>query len=48
MALLAEVVRRHGSAYLERFGASILPSHARSLDAILHCRIPETGTIKDT
>lgn len=43
MALLAEVVRRHGSAYLERFGASILPSHTRALDAILHCRTPAMG-----
>ncbi|MBK8999537.1 MAG: IS91 family transposase [Myxococcales bacterium] len=36
-------MRRHGSAYLERFGASILPSHARALDAILHCRTPAMG-----
>jgi len=36
-------MRRHGPAYLERYGASLLPSHARAIDAILDCRTPAMG-----
>lgn len=40
---LADVVRRHGPAYVERHRASILPSHVRAVQAILHCRTPVLG-----
>lgn len=40
---LADVVRRHGPAYLERFGASVLPSHVAAIRAITHCRTPVMG-----
>src|SRR5512135_2569222 len=43
MLRLAEVVRQHGPAYLERNRASILPSHVRALQSILHCRTPILG-----
>ncbi len=43
MPRLADVVRRHGPAYLERFRASILPGHVRALRAIMQCRTPEMG-----
>jgi hypothetical protein len=43
MLKLADVVRQHGPAYLERFGASLLPSHVRALNAILRCRTPLLG-----
>ena len=32
MLPLADVVRRHGPDYLQRFRARILPSHVRALD----------------
>jgi DNA-directed RNA polymerase subunit RPC12/RpoP len=40
---LADVVRRHGSAYLKRHGGAVLPSHAAALSAIAHCRTPCLG-----
>lgn len=40
---LADVLRRHGEAYLERYQSSILPSHARAIRDILHCRTPLLG-----
>jgi len=40
---LADVVRQHGPAYLERHRARVLPSHARALRSIAHCRTPEMG-----
>jgi DNA-directed RNA polymerase subunit RPC12/RpoP len=43
MPRLADIVRRHGAAYLERFEASMPPSHARALTAITHCRTPVLG-----
>jgi hypothetical protein len=43
MLLLADVVRRHGPAYLRRFGAAVLPSHVRALDDIARCRTPALG-----
>ncbi|WP_437915619.1 IS91 family transposase [Sorangium sp. So ce302] len=43
MLRLAEVVRRHGPAYTERHGASIVPSHVRAVKSILHCRMPTMG-----
>jgi hypothetical protein len=43
MLELADVVRRHGAAYLETHGASLLPSHVRALDAIAQCRTAAMG-----
>ena len=43
MLRLVDVVRWHGPAYMERYGASIMPSHVRALNAILHCRTPVMG-----
>jgi len=40
---LADVVRQHGPAYIERHRASLLPSHACALRSILHCRTPVMG-----
>jgi hypothetical protein len=40
---VAEVVRRHGPAYLERHRASLLPSHVRALQDIAACRTPAMG-----
>jgi hypothetical protein len=43
MLELADVVRRHGSAYLQTHGASVLPSQVRALDAIAQCRTAAMG-----
>ncbi len=43
MLRLADVIRQHGPAYLERHGASMVPSHVRAVKAILRCRTPEMG-----
>lgn len=43
MLRLADVIRQHGPGYMERHGASMLPSHLRALKAILRCRTPEMG-----
>lgn len=43
MLRLADVARRHGSAYMERYGASMLPSHVGALQSILRCRTPAMG-----
>lgn len=40
---LVDVVRRHGPAYLARFGKAVLPSHARALRDIARCRTPALG-----
>jgi hypothetical protein len=40
---LADVVRRHGRAYMDRYRASMLPGHVRALLDIAHCRTPEMG-----
>jgi len=40
---LADVVRRHGPAYLQRHGASLLPSHRAALEDILRCHTPAAG-----
>jgi len=40
---LADVVRRHATGYLARFGDAILPSHVRALRAIALCRTPALG-----
>jgi hypothetical protein len=43
MPTLADVVRQHGPAYRERFGAALLPSHARAMRDIVGCRSPAMG-----
>lgn len=43
MPELADIVRRHGEAYLAKHGASVLPSHVRALNAIARCRTSEMG-----
>lgn len=43
MLRVADVVRRHGPAYMDRHGASMLPSHGPAVKAILRCRTPEMG-----
>ncbi len=43
MPTLAEVLRRHWPAYEKKFGARLLPSHRRAVQAILDCRTPALG-----
>jgi hypothetical protein len=40
---LAEILRRHWPAYEAKFGARLLPSHRRAVQAILSCRTPAMG-----
>jgi len=40
---LAEVLRRHWAQYERQFGAQILPSHRRAVQAILNCRTRVLG-----
>jgi hypothetical protein len=39
----ADVVRRHGPAYLRRHGTMLLPSHRAALEDILRCHTPAAG-----
>lgn len=43
MIPLAAVLRRHWPAYERKFGARLLPSHRRAVQAILSCRTPALG-----
>ena len=43
MPSLAEVLRRLWPAYERKFGARLLPSHQRAVQAILSCRTPALG-----
>lgn len=43
MTELAEVFRRYGPQYREKFGDKILPSHRRAMRAIEQCRTPALG-----
>lgn len=43
MPALADVVRQHGEKYRARFGASLLPSHARAMSDIASCRSAAMG-----
>lgn len=45
MPTVADVVRRYGPEYLERFGPSIPPEHRKVLDALAACRTGELGTV---
>jgi DNA-directed RNA polymerase subunit RPC12/RpoP len=40
---LADVVRRHGPAYVDAHGPSLLPSHVRALRSIAACRTAALG-----
>jgi hypothetical protein len=43
MLEVADVLRRYGADYRERFGEDLLPSHRRAMDAILRCRTEALG-----
>ena len=43
MPSIADIVREHGAAYLERFGERVLPSHLRALVDIASCGTPSMG-----
>lgn len=43
MGSLTEVVRRHGGAYLERYGGGVLPSHVHAVQQIGICRTAALG-----
>jgi hypothetical protein len=45
MPTVAEVVRRYGPAYLERFGDAMPAAHVKVLRAIAACRTGELGTV---
>jgi Putative transposase/Transposase zinc-binding domain len=45
MATVAEVVRRYGQEYLERFGANMPAAHKKVLSAIAACRTGELGLV---
>jgi hypothetical protein len=43
MPEVADVLRRYGADYRERFGEDLLPSHRRAMDDILRCRTEALG-----
>jgi Putative transposase/Transposase zinc-binding domain len=43
MPEVADVLRRYGPDYQERFSADLLPSHRRAMDDIIHCRTEALG-----
>jgi hypothetical protein len=43
MAELAEIFRRYGPDYIDRFGLRMLPSHLRAMDDIIACRTEQMG-----
>ncbi len=45
MPTVADVLRRYGAAYLERFGAAMPAEHKKVLDAITACRTGQLGTV---
>jgi len=45
MLTVAEVLRRHGPAYLQRFGSATPAEHRRVLRAIMACRTGELGSV---
>jgi len=45
MPSVADVLRRHGPAYLERFGAAMPAEHKKVLAAIIACRTGQLGTV---
>ena len=45
MPSVAEVARRYGGEYLERFGATLPAAHKKALRAIAACRTGELGLV---
>ena len=45
MPTVADVLRRYGGQYLERFGATMPGEHKKVLHAITACRTGELGTV---
>ena len=45
MPSVAEVVRRYGGAYVQRFGATMPAAHKKVLEAIAACRTGELGMV---
>ena len=45
MPSIADVLRRYGPAYLERFGAAVPGQHKKVLTAITACRTGQLGTV---
>ena len=45
MPTVADVMRRHGTAYLERFGAAMPAEHKKVLQTIMACRTGQLGTV---
>ena len=45
MPTVAEVMRRHGTAYLERFHAAMPAEHKKVLQTIMACRTGQLGTV---
>jgi hypothetical protein len=45
MPTVADVMRRHGTAYLERFGAAVPAQHNKVLQTIMACRTGQLGTV---
>jgi Putative transposase/Transposase zinc-binding domain len=45
MPTVADVLRRYGAAYLERFGAAMPAEHKKVLRAICACRTGQLGTV---
>ena len=43
MVELAEIFRRYGPDYIDRFGSKILPSHHRAMNDIICCRTEQMG-----
>jgi len=43
MTTIADIARRHGAAYIERFGGRMPPSHLRALADIASCGTPSMG-----
>jgi hypothetical protein len=43
MPEVADVLRRYGREYLDRFEPDLLPSHRRAMDDIIHCRTEALG-----
>jgi len=43
MPEVADIFRRYGGEYLQRFGADLLPSHRRAMEDLQNCRTPALG-----
>jgi hypothetical protein len=43
MTTLADIFRRHGSEYLNRYGKQILPSHRKTIRDVILCRTKHLG-----